>query len=449
MRFSQDQKDFQPHLYSIFDSSFGIAFFGTPHRGSEFANLGQLVARVAGLGLTKEESHMLRALEQGSPELERIADSFSRFLPKTSKGLAVYSFQEGLTISRLGGKVVEAYSSIIGDAFEGKSVINADHMAMCRFASSEDADYRLVISVLRRWVIQIQKGKPVDTTTTPLQLHEPNLGAGAPEEFNDERVSLQNSRLPNPLIPSVPHKNFRGRDDELSWIKTAFSEAGKAPGTQRLAVLYGLGGIGKTQIGLRYAFQESSAYRAIFWMDASTEASILYSFLEVAQCLVDWAARVRGTAVNFTRIGYDLGLASVVDPGTGQVVANDTASRKAIVNALKSWLARQENDGWLLVFDNADDLEAVNLPNYFPCAPNGDILVTSRQTQSILIGPSLEVKPLPADDADAVLQQIAGGYETPEGRFNHFQGRPSIKSEFHHGQKQLTNRVIKTKGFAG
>jgi hypothetical protein len=101
---------------------------------------------------------MLRALEQGSPELERIADSFSRFLPKSSKGLAVYSFQEGLPVSALGAKVVEPYSSIIGDAFEGKSVINADHMAMCRFVSRDDPDYRLVISVLRRWLGQIQKG---------------------------------------------------------------------------------------------------------------------------------------------------------------------------------------------------------------------------------------------------------------------------------------------------
>ncbi|KAK0747113.1 hypothetical protein B0T18DRAFT_466791, partial [Schizothecium vesticola] len=405
--------------------TFGIAFFGTPHRGSDFASLGQLVARIAGLGLAKEESYMLRALEQGSPELEKIADSFSRLLPRSSKGLAVYSFQEGLPISNLGGKVVESYSSIIGDAFEGKSVINADHMAMCRFTSRDDTEYRLVISVFRRWIAQIGKGKAVVGHSQP-QAPNPPLSPGplahpgldkdvqSRAATNTEEISLQNPHLLENLIPSVPHRNFCGRGDELSWIKTAFAQAKKAAGTQRLAVLYGLGGVGKTQIGLRYAFQESSSYRAIFWIDASTEVSIEYSFVEIAQRLVDWAVQVRRSAVNFTRIGYDLGLASVVDPATGQVVASDVLSRKTVVNAIRRWLARPENEGWMLAFDNADDLEAVSLPGYFPRTPNGDILITSRQTQSILLGPSLEVKPLPVDDSGRVLQQVGGGYEAPE-----------------------------------
>jgi hypothetical protein len=242
-------------------------------------------------------------------------------------------------------------------------------------------------------------------------------------------VSLQNTVLPDKLVPSVPHRGFRGRLEEISWIKTTFDAAHKTMGTQRIAVLHGLGGVGKTQIALRYVFQETDAYRAIFWIDASSETSILYSFREMAQCLVDWAGRVKADAVNFTRIGFDLGLASTVDPSTGQVVAQDTASQKAMVVAMRKWLARPENEGWMLVFDNADDLEAVNLQDYFPTTPNGDILITSRQSQSILLGPSLEVKPLPIDDADLVLQHMGGGYETQEGRFNHFRGRSSVKSQ--------------------
>lgn len=69
------------------------------------ANLGQLAARVAGFGLVNVENRLLQSLEQGSVELERVADSFSRMLPKSGKGLLVYSFQEGLPVTALTGKV--------------------------------------------------------------------------------------------------------------------------------------------------------------------------------------------------------------------------------------------------------------------------------------------------------------------------------------------------------
>lgn len=69
------------------------------------ASLGHLAAKIAGLGLSKSDNRLLQSLEQGSPELERIADSFSRMLPKSAKGLAVYSFQEGLPLTAITSKV--------------------------------------------------------------------------------------------------------------------------------------------------------------------------------------------------------------------------------------------------------------------------------------------------------------------------------------------------------
>lgn len=69
--------------------------------------MGRIAARIAGIGLAESHQKLLAALELGSPELQRIADSFSRMLPKTSKGINVYSFMEGLPLTGLGivGKV--------------------------------------------------------------------------------------------------------------------------------------------------------------------------------------------------------------------------------------------------------------------------------------------------------------------------------------------------------
>jgi hypothetical protein len=115
LKFSQDQEDFQSHLFSIFKSTYGVMFFGTPHRGSEMASMGRIAAKIVNLGLGESNHELLRALELGSSELQRISDCFSRMLPRQSKGLAVYSFLEGLPItgSSVAGKVSKISSRLI------------------------------------------------------------------------------------------------------------------------------------------------------------------------------------------------------------------------------------------------------------------------------------------------------------------------------------------------
>jgi len=153
LKFSEDQLGFQEHLHSVFRCAFGVVFFGTPHRGSDLASLGSTAARIASLWMAESDFGLLKTLETGSVELQRIADAFSRMLPKSGKGLRIYSFQEGLPLTGIKpfGKVVEDYSSVIGDAFEGKAFIHANHMEMCRFSDTNDNGYMLVASVLRRW----------------------------------------------------------------------------------------------------------------------------------------------------------------------------------------------------------------------------------------------------------------------------------------------------------
>jgi hypothetical protein len=151
-----------------------------------------------------------------------------------------------------------------------------------------------------------------------------------------------------------------------------------------------MGGIGKTQLALTYAYEHRQRYKATFWINAKSEQTILLGYAQLALTLVDWAAEIRGSALNFTRIGYELGSGQAVSPTTGEVSPPLPTSR-IVVDAMKVWLEREENGSWLLVFDSADELESIDLQYFFPASKGGNILITSRRFQASQLGTGIQV----------------------------------------------------------
>ncbi|KAJ7927289.1 hypothetical protein B0H13DRAFT_1861474 [Mycena leptocephala] len=106
-------------------------------------------------------------------------------------------------------------------------------------------------------------------------------------------------------------------------------------GKQRIYVLYGLGGAGKTQISLKF-IAESLLFTDRFFLDASTTETI------------------------------DMGLKSI---------ATTRKIGESPQDALKWFTAKQ--DHWLLFFDNADDPQ-IDLNKFLPKCNHGNIVITSR-----------------------------------------------------------------------
>ncbi|KAL3953290.1 hypothetical protein ACCO45_013233 [Purpureocillium lilacinum] len=411
----KDQLDFQNHLYSIFNCTYGVIFLGTPHRGSELASVGKIAARIAGLGLAESDHKLLTALELGSTELERIADSFSRMLPKQSKGMNVYSFFEALPLTglSLAGKVVEDYSAIIGDACEGKATLQRDHMGLSRFSSLDDPDYQLVFGVIRRWVrqalewdkaVKADGGRHADAVhmqhKSVEQTRSVPLNRDAPEP-----VTLASGTALSMDLPEASARQFCGRSQELAQIREAF-EIERTHGRHlRIVCLFGLGGVGKTQLALRYLQENRRLYKVVFWINSSSERQILDRFRQMAQSLIDWTAQHHGADVNFRRIALDFGLSQVVSPTTGEIAP--ASNEKIVVNAVHSWLGREGNSGWIMVFDNADDLDGVDLSSYLPNTAAGDVLLTSRRPEIGQMGLGIEVKCLGPSDARGALMNYA------------------------------------------
>lgn len=84
------------------------------------------------------------------------------------------------------------------------------------------------------------------------------------------------------LLPENP--KFHGRDDVLKFLnKTLLSQDGRSRG--KAVSIHGLGGVGKTQVALRYAHQHLDDYPYIFWLSADTEQKLGLAVGEVMKHL--------------------------------------------------------------------------------------------------------------------------------------------------------------------
>jgi ATP/maltotriose-dependent transcriptional regulator MalT len=160
-------------------------------------------------------------------------------------------------------------------------------------------------------------------------------------------------------------------------------------GSRRIAVLHGLGGIGKTQLAITYAKQYRHNYSAVFWLNIKDEDSLNQSFARVAKQVL----RKFPTASFLSAIDLK-------------------DNPNAITGAVKNWLSLPGNTRWLLVYDNYDnpkipnntDPAAVDIRKYLPEDYQGSVIITTRSTQ-VTVGRRIHIKKL--DDVQDSLKILA------------------------------------------
>ncbi|KAI0424659.1 ribonuclease-like protein p/mrp subunit [Xylaria sp. FL1042] len=141
------------HLHSIYVSTYGILFFGTPHQGSGTANLATFVQRIIDVllpsKLVDSQAQLLDALKEGSEVLQEITDNFAPLM----RDLRIYFFWEQQKTD-LGYKfdyvVNENSAAPILDNTD-RAGLRADHRNMCSFTSRNAPGYKLVASSLVRY----------------------------------------------------------------------------------------------------------------------------------------------------------------------------------------------------------------------------------------------------------------------------------------------------------
>jgi hypothetical protein len=189
---------------------------------------------------------------------------------------------------------------------------------------------------------------------------------------------------PLPLRLSLPpaREVFFPREDATIWLEDLLFHDSPDQGNKELkstattvGVLYGPGGVGKTEIALNFARFAESRFDAVFWLRGDSEQSVL-------QSLHDSAIALR--LVNGRR--------------------NYSHTRSA--SLCMKWLVESETR-WLLVFDNVENAETIT--PYIPHSKIGATIITTRNAGlkfSDAISPVFHhVQPLSLTDSQSFLLQ--------------------------------------------
>jgi hypothetical protein len=201
-------------------------------------------------------------------------------------------------------------------------------------------------------------------------------GRGKPEEApvfpGRGRAAPRQARFPGsmPTIWKVPARNpnFTGRDDALERMARVL----RAGSTETVHSVHGMGGVGKTSLAVEYAHAHASDYDLV-WLIAAEERTALPD--------------------QFAQLAARLGLETAADP---------EELRARLHDALRTV------PGWLLIFDNADDVDSI--AEWLPTVPlppgiPGHVVVTTRRAGFTALGDVLDLDVLDPASAVAMLNK--------------------------------------------
>ena len=244
------------HLYSIFVSTYGILFFGTPHDGLPSHQQSSCAS-----GSEMPSDRATAAANKDSETLQNISDQFAPLI----KQFHIHFFWEQrktITSTWTGLVVEESSAAPILDDTE-RSGIWATHSGMCKFANPGAPGFSVVRATLNRYT-QDANGIIASRWMQALKALERlrhNEAAELLESYDASQTSPviyeKYNNTPRNKYFCVPYNAssiFTGRQDITERLEKSILSGGtQRPLTiQKRFILYGLGGSGKTQFCLKF-----------------------------------------------------------------------------------------------------------------------------------------------------------------------------------------------------
>jgi tetratricopeptide (TPR) repeat protein len=168
---------------------------------------------------------------------------------------------------------------------------------------------------------------------------------------------------------------------------------------QKIYVLRGLGGIGKTQLAVEFARRHHHRFSSVLWLDGRSEDGLKRS-------IASYAGRIpKGQILETSRL----------------CAGDSSADVDAVVKDVMTWFARPDNSAWLLIFDNVDleykaqggDPDAYDVRRYLSGADHGSVLVTTRLARLEQLGKSQQLGKVSKGQGQAIFE---GWYKRKYGK---------------------------------
>lgn len=239
----------------------------------------------------------------------------------------------------------------------------------------------------------------ISRTTSSKDVQVSSVRSSIPDvEMLLEAFALEEAepRTPCFMIDTyVRNKEFFGREVPLRSLDDCLLPASDLvvatqPDRTRVALLCGMGGLGKTELAIEYAHSRRDRFDAVFFIRAEDATKL---------------------EKDIAKISVRLGIQDPSDPHN--TIVNKGLALGWLTNPFKVVNAHTDTSAsvpatWLLIFDNADDPDIL-LP-YKEIADKGAILITSRNPLAKkAFSPStvtVDLKTFDNNDAGRLLQQL-------------------------------------------
>ena len=357
----------------VADSTDGAIFFGTPHKGSNFALFGTLLSYFSYWRGSRTD--LLEFLTPSSKELEDLQSSFLRAFSH----LYICNFFETKPLFLLN---IPLYLVVSKDSatIDGRQSIpiEATHRGLNKFESVEDENYVRVRREIQNTLDHIKKKKI--------------------EEHVRHEFAVPFRIRGIPVIGT-----FVGRQDIIDRMEDCLLSGSE----QRLRVLalQGLGGIGKSQLAIEYATRHQMHYTAIFWCSGRSKGTLRNDIASIAE---------------------QIPLPSILD--TFGKIGKEESDIDNALSAVFEWFSRLENTLWLLIIDNCDhqrsstskeapsDPQTYDIRAFFPNIHQGTIIITTRLSYMRQLGKGIDVGVVSEQEGLQILCNASGREKDEPGK---------------------------------
>lgn len=258
-------------------------------------------------------------------------------------------------------------------------------------------DYLLPVSAVAKQVSttatsgapEVQTSAYVNVSSTPQKEIQSLL-----DSFS---VSQADPRLPCFMVETfVRNRDFFGRQEVLGRLDDCLLPSkdllvSAQPDRIRVGLLCGMGGIGKTETAIEYAYSRQGLFDAVFWIRAEDSSKL---------------------GSDIAQIAVRLGIQDPNEPD--DKVINKGLAIEWLCKPFKKELSAENSAripaSWLVVFDNADEPDI--LAPYRDIAQCGAVLITSRsplaRTSFSPDAVNMDIQPFGTEEAGDFVKKVSG-----------------------------------------